>query len=345
MANMEPEEASAVPPTAQLLGMMFGKAQTNLLFMAATLGIADLLKGGPKSVEELASDANAHAPSLRRALHALARMGVFAETEPERFTQTPLSELLRSDSPSSLKGMVLMTGSGWHNRMWEHVLESVQTGKSYWENRYQLDFYEYLRQHPADQHNLAEAMASLSRLDAMAVCATYDFTDIRTVVDVGGGTGYFLSEILKANPKLRGILFDQPPVVDLGRPHIKTQALDNRCEVVGGDFFASVPRAGDAYTIKGVLFNWDDERAGKILTCCREAMNSAGRVLVIEPVMSKGNGSSPSTLLDIEMLVGCSGGRVRSEAEFQTLFKRTDFKLQRILPMPSAYSIVEGVPA
>ena len=345
MAEIAPDRSAAsIPPMAQLVEMMFGKAHTHLLFMAATLGVADLLKDGPKSVEYLAKVANANTDALARALRALAGTGVFAETEPGYFAQTPLSDLLRSDAPGSLRGMALMTGSDWHNRMWEHLLDSVRTGQSYFENKYRMDLYEYLRQHPADQDNLAAAMASLSGPDAAAVCTTYDFAGIQTLVDVGGGTGYFLANILKANPTLRGILFDQPAVAEQGRLHIKAEGLDNRCAVMSGDFFRSLPR-GDAYTIKGVIFNWDDQRAGRILARCREAMNPGGRVLVIDPVIPPGNTPSPSRVLDMEMLVGCSGGRARTESEFETLFREAGLRLHRNLSMPSVYSIIEGIEA
>lgn len=344
MADADAPQTAGIPPVAQLADMLFGKAQTHLLFVAATLGLADLLKDGPQSVEDLATATQTHRPSLYRALRALAGMGVFAETETGHFIQTPLSDLLRTDAVNSLKGLALMTGSEWHNRMWEHLLESTRTGKSYFENTQGVDLYEYLRQHPADQDNLAEAMASMSKQDVAAVCATYDFSTFRTLVDVGGGTGAFLTAILTANPTLRGIVFDQSGVVDQAREEIHAAGLQDRCEAVGGDFFSHVPRGGDGYTIKGVIFNWDDERAAKILTNCRAAMNPTGRVLVIDPLMPLGNSPSPAKVLDIEMLVGCAGGVARMETEFRALFARAGLQVNRILSMPSPYSIIEGVP-
>lgn len=343
MAEVDTPQAAAVPPLAQLAGMLWGKAQSHLLFVAAKLDIADLLQDGPKSTTDLAKATSTHAPSLYRALRALAGMGVFAEIEPRYFALTPLADLLRTNAPSSLKGLALMTGSEWHNRSWEHLLESVHTGKSYFENIHGVGLYEYLRQHPADQDNLAEAMASMSKQDAVVVCAAYDFSTFHTLVDVGGGTGYFLAAILKATPTLRGILLDQPGVADQARPRMKAEGLEDRCQVVGGDFFSSVPQGGDGYTIKGVIFNWDDERTTQILANCRQAMNPRGRVLVIESVMPPGNAPSPAKVLDIEMLVGTDGGVARTEAEFRGLFARAGLKVSRILSLPSLYSIIEGV--
>ncbi|OLE35982.1 MAG: hypothetical protein AUI36_27185 [Cyanobacteria bacterium 13_1_40CM_2_61_4] len=344
MAEVDTQQTAAVPPLAQLADMIFGKAQTHLLFVAAKLGIADLLQDGPKPVADLAKATNAHVPSLYRALRALAGMGVFAETEPGYFTLTSLADLLRTDAPSSLKGLALMAGSDWHNRAWAHLFESVQTGKSYFATTYGMHMYEYLRQHPADQDNLAEAMASMSQQDAVAVCTGYDFSAFHTLVDVGGGTGYFLAALLKTYPTLKGILLDQPGVADQARARIKAEGLDDRCEVIGGDFFHSVPRGGDGYTIKGVIENWDDERAGTILTNCREAMNPEGRVLVIGMVIPPGNTPSLNKVLDMEMLAFLDGGVVRTEAEFQALFSRAGLKISRVLSIPSPYSIIEGVP-
>lgn len=150
MAEVDTPQTAAVPPLAQLADVIFGKAQTHLLFVAAKLGIADLLQDGTKSAADLAKATNTHAPSLYRALRALAGMGVFAETESGYFTLTPLADLLRTDAPSSLKGLALMAGSDWHNRAWAHLLESVRTGKSYFATTYGVHMYEYLRQHPAD---------------------------------------------------------------------------------------------------------------------------------------------------------------------------------------------------
>jgi ubiquinone/menaquinone biosynthesis C-methylase UbiE len=175
------------------------------------------------------------------------------------------------------------------------------------------------------------------------VCAAYDFSTFHTLVDVGGGTGYFLAAILQANPTLRGILLDQPQIVEQARLRMKAEGLEDRCQVVGGDFFSSVPPGGDGYTIKGALFNWDDERATQILANCRKAMKPRGRVLVIESVMPSGNAPSPAKVLDIEMLVGIDGGVARTESEFRALFARAGLKVSRILSLPSLYSVIEGV--
>ena len=189
-----------------------------------------------------------------------------------------------------------------------------------------------------------EAMTSNSKLEAVAVCEAYDFSGFHSMVDVGGGEGFLLATILKAYPALKGMLFDRPEVGARARKLLRAEGLGERCEVIDGDFFAGVPQGGEAYILKNILHDWDDERAEQILTHCREAIVPGGRVLVMETVILPGNEPSPGKLLDIQMLVGTPGGRERTEAEFRTLFTRAGLELTRSVPTKSPVNVLEGVP-
>ena len=264
------------------MDLLHGAAKTQLLAVAAELGIADLLKDGPKPLKVLAEATGTHAPSLYRALRALAGLGVFAETEPECFTLTPLADLLRTDAPGSLRGLAILEGSAWLNRAWADLLSSVRTGKSYFETTHGVTAFEYLQQHPAELAVFTEAMTSNSKLEAVAVCEAYDFSGFHSMVDVGGEEGFLLATILKAYPALKGMLFDRPEVGARARKLLRAEGLGERCEVIDGDFFAGVPQGGEAYILKNILHDWDDERAEQILTHCRRAIVPGGRVLVVE---------------------------------------------------------------
>ena len=302
------EVSNELPPAAQLYQLICGTRITQSISVAARLGIADLLKDGPKPVEELAAATGTHAPSLYRVMRALAILGIFAETDPQHFALTPLAQLLLADSPDSLRDFAIMTGSEWQGRAWSDLMYSVQTGESKSEWRRGMSPFEYFQQHPAEAAAFQNAMTSISKVEAPAICDAYDFSDFTTIVDVGGGHGLLLATILKAYPALKGVLFELPSFVEGAREFTHGEGLSDRCEVIGGDFFtATVPKGGDAYILKHIIHDWDDERAVEILRNCREAMVRSGSVLVAEVVISSDNGPSVGTLMDIQMLVGMRG--------------------------------------
>jgi hypothetical protein len=188
-------------------------------------------------------------------------------------------------------------------------------------------------------------MTALSRFEAAGVCAAYDFSGCGTVVDVGGGHGRLLTEVLNAYPSLNGILYDRPPVVDVARSSIASSQVGDRCEVVGGDFFAEAPTGGDVYLLKHIVHDWDDDRSAVILRNCREAMNQGGRVLVIEGVITPGNEPSNSKLWDVVMLALTRGGRERTEEEYAELYAQAGLTLTRVVSTHAVVSIVEGTAA
>jgi hypothetical protein len=318
-----------------------GHVIAQAVHVAARLGIADLLRDGPLTVEALADVTAAHAPTLRRLLRALASAAVFAEESDGRFRLTPQAEYLRSDVSGSMRNWaVAFNGPAWW-ASWSELLHSVQTGEPAFRKAQRQPFWDYLDAHP-EEHALFDA--TMSANDPAPVASAYDWSGFQVVVDVGGGQGGLLAAILQASPSLRGVLFDQPSVVATAHELLKRWGVLDRCEVAGGDFFVSVPKGADAYVLKVVIHDWEDEQAIAILRNCRSAMAEKGKVLLIERVLGPLNQPDRGRVMDLLMLVG-PGGRQRTEDEFRQLFAEAGLHLARIIPTRGAQSIIEGVPA
>lgn len=344
MPSSEPIPAQPqVPPPLALLDLVTGKWISQAISVAAKLGIADLLRDGPKPCDELARANQVDAQSLYRLLRATASFGVFAEVGDKEFALTPMAECLRSDVPGSLRGMATMSGEDLFWRPWGDLLTSVKTGEPAFARVFGKGLFEALPEFPATAAIFDEAMTGWSAQEAAAVVAAYDFAPFGTVIDVGGGQGLLLATILKAHPRLRGVLFETPSVIQAAQERVKAVGLSDRIKTVAGDFFGAVPGGGDAYLLKHVIHDWDDERAVKILSSCRHAMGSHGRLLVVEMVIPPGNDRFLGKLLDLEMLV-IAGGQERTEAEYRDLLAMAEFRMSRIVPTSSASSVIEGLP-
>jgi O-methyltransferase domain/Dimerisation domain len=347
----QPQEPHAIPPPVALLQLVTGYWVSQAIYVAAKLGLADVLQDGPKRCDELAQATATHARSLSRLLRALASVGVFAEVEPDRFGLTPLAALLQTGVPGSLRALAIFLGEPEHWRPWGNLLHSVQTGQTAFDHTFGLRPYEYLAQYPAAAEIFHGAMTEFTTRATGAITTAYDFSQFGQLVDVGGGHGALLTAILQANATMRGVLFDLPAVVAGARARIEAAGLAGRCEVVAGDFFESVPSGGDAYLLKGVIVDWDDAPSVRILTSCSRAMAAQGKLLVVDMVIPPRPAPFWGPLADLEMLVVASGGRARTEAEFGALFTAAGFKLTRVVPtgapLPSdlPFSILEGVRA
>jgi len=317
---------------------------SQLVFVAAKLGVADALANGPLGVDALATRVGAHAPSLRRVLRALASRGVFAETADGRFKLTPLATTLRSGVPGSLHNFALMMVEGYNWQAWGELLHGVRSGERPFDRAHGAPVFAWLEQHPEDERIFAASMASISGTENAAVARAYDFGTLRTLVDVGGSHGHLLGTILRRHRRLRGILFDQPQVVEAAARSDFLTASDiaARCEVRGGSFFEGVPTGADGYLMKYIIHDWDDERSLRILRNCREAMAPDGRVLVVEHVVESGNGQDWAKLLDINMLVS-PGGQERTRPQFRDLFARAGLRLRRVVPTAAPVSVLEAV--
>jgi len=315
---------------------------SQMVFVAAELGVADALAKGPLALEALAGRVGAHGPSLRRVLRALASRGIFAETSAGRWKLTPLAATLRSDDPRSVRDFTRMIVQPFNWRSWGELLHGVRTGGRAFERVHGRPFFDWLRSEPEQERLFAASMASISGTENDAVARAYDFGSLRTLVDVGGAHGHLLGAILRRHRRLRGVLFDQPQVVRAaaGGPYLRDVA--ERCELVGGSFFESVPEGGDGYLMKYIVHDWDDEDALRILRACRKAMAPGGRVLLVEHVLRPGNAPDFGKLLDANMLV-LLGGRERTREEYRDLFARAGLRLRRVVPTAGPLSVVEGV--
>ena len=312
------------------------------IYAAAKLGIADLLKDGAKNCEELATATGTKARSLYRVMRALAQVGVFAEKQEGSFSLTPLSACLQSDIPGSVRALAILFGEEQY-KAWGNILHSVRTGESSFEHLFGMPVFEYYAKNPEAEKTFNAAMTSGSDAEKAAVTQTYDFSTIRKLVDIGGGHGSFISSILKANPTLQGVLFDLPSVVE-GAPNvISAEGVADRCEIVGGSFYESVPSGADAYILKHVLHDWDDETSLTILKNCHSAIEENGKLLVVEQVVPPGNEPALAKFMDVNMMMMHPGGCERTEAEYQALLEAAGFKLTKVTPTRSMVSVIEAV--
>lgn len=333
--------ADASPPVT-LLQMVTGYWVSQTIYVAAKLGIADLLEDGPRSVEDLAAATSSHAPSLYRVLRALASVGIFTEASPGHFALTPLASLLRSETPGSMRALTIMYAEEQY-RAWGDILHSVRSGEPAFDHVYGTHYFGYLAEHPESSQVFNEAMVGWTNQLVGAVVDAYDFSPFRTVVDVGGGYGALLATILRKHENQRGILFDQPHVVADAKQHLEAAGVADRCTCVGGDFFQALPPGGDVYILSQILHDWDDDSATRILRQCRKVVPEDGRLLVVELVLPPGDEPFLGKWLDLHMLA-LLNARERTAEEYATLLDRAGFESVGVIPTMPGPSVVEAVP-
>lgn len=321
---------------------LIGYWTSQMIYVAAKLGIADRLAAGPRSAAQLAAETGSHPPSLYRLLRTLAGQGIFRETSPQVFELTPLGACLQAEAEGSIRDLAILYGEETY-QAWGRLLDSVQTGRTAFDEVFGCEIFEYLARNPAQQEVFNRAMSNRGVRIAEAVVAAYDFSSSAQVVDVGGGEGTLIVAILKANRGTRGLLFDLPGVAEAAERKLQGAGLQDRCRFVGGDFFETVPAGGDTYILSRILHDWDDRRSVTILQNCRRAMPQEGKVLVVEEVIPPGNQPGFSKLIDIHMLV-LTGGRERTEAEFADLFAAAGLCFHRAIPTSSGMYILEAIP-
>jgi hypothetical protein len=330
-------------PSAALLELANGFRVSQAIHVAATLGIADLLKDGARSSDDLAAATGTHAGALYRLLRALATVGVFREESGRHFALTPLSECLRSGAPEPVGPWAVHIGEPGLWQAWGSLLDSVRTGENAFRRVHGMSTWDYYARNPTAGAIFDRAMTGHSRLQANAVLKAYDFGRFGCVLDVGGGHGTLLSAVLAKHRSLRGVLFDQPHVVAGAEPVLRAAGVADRCQVVGGDFFEALPRGGDAHMLKFILHDWEDKEATAILRNCRRALPPDGTLLVIDSEIGPPNEDALNKFRDLIMLVH-PGGRERTREEWAALFAAAGFRLVGATPTESGLSVIEGVP-
>ena len=329
-----------LPPHAHLMQFILGKWISKPIYVAAELGIADLLSEGPKSIDALADATNTHAASLNRVLRGLACVGIFAEVSERHFGLTPMAECLQT---GALRPIARMFHADWHDRAWDHLLDSVRTGRTAFEEVHGKPAFDWFKTNTEAAKIYQEANAVKVRNSHRAVIDNYDFSGIKKMTDVGGGLGALLALILESNSEMQGIVADLPEVIKETAKQDHIKKLKSRCKPVACDFFKQVPAGSDAYLLSHILHDWDDEHCRKILQKCHDATAYDGKLLVVEAVIPAGNSFSIAKLMDLEVFV-MGGGRERTEAEFKQLFQSSGFRLSRMIPTHETIAVIEGIP-
>jgi len=338
-------QSSARSAGLSLMPMITGAWASQAICVAATLGLADLLAQGHQSGEVLAQATGTQPAALARLLRALASLGVFRETEQGWFASTPLGDQLRSEVPGSLRNLAIMVGAPEARLAWSDLTNSVRTGNSAFQRVFGMDTYEYRSKHAEDRTVFNAAMADMTRQVAADAIAAYDFSRFRSILDVGGGNGALLASLLTATPGLKGILFDLPSGTE-GAPELVAAAgISERCEIVHGDFFKALPAGADAYLLKSVMHNWNDEMCCIILSNCAAAMVATARLLLVEQVLPARVEAVPlhrrALMTDLNMLV-MTGGCERGEAQYRHLLMASGLEIKVIVPTASSFSIIEA---
>ena len=330
------------PPSALLGPMMTGFWVSQSIYVAAKLGLADRIAKSPQTAEQLAAATATQPAALYRLLRALASVGIFREDEQHRFAMTAVAEPLQSDVPGSQRALAIMLGEE-HFGSWKEMLYSIRTGKSAFEKVYGLPVFDWLSKHEEQAALFDQAMVGVHGRETAAMVEAYDFSTIRVLADVGGGNGSLLRGVLPRHPKLRGMLCDLAGVVERAKPLIAATGWPIASQIKVTNFFAEVPSGADAYLMRHIIHDWDDEKSLTILRNVRRAMPADGRLLLVESVIPPGNDPSFAKLLDLNMLV-IPGGKERSESEFRQLYEAAGFRLKQIVPTRTDVSVIEGQP-
>lgn len=336
--------SKAIQSPATRLRNLLNYNTTQMVYAVTRLGVPDLLTDGPLRADELAEAVGAHTRSLYRLMRALTHVGVFAEDAEQRFSLTPMAELLRTDAPGSLRAFALSYGEPWWWTPWGRLLETVQTGKTAFDAAIGQGFFEYLDRHPDAAAIFNANMTAMTERELPEVVTTYDFRGDGVLIDVGGGHGALVSAILQAGHRTQAMLFDRAPVIEGARRQLAAAGLADRCQLVAGDFFESVPAGGDTYTLKDIIHDWDDERAVAILRNCRRAMQPDAKLLLIERVLPADGEAAIGKMVDVTMMV-LTGGMERTEDEYRALLEAAGFQLRRTVFTHSSASVLEALPS
>ena len=338
-------QTSSTTSPMQLLAMTQGLIIHQALYSAAKLGVADLLKDGPQTCSDLARTLKVNESALYRILRLLASQSVFEEKVPRTFVNTELSQFLCTGVPGSVRSILIFRGSEFFFSPFAEILYSIETGRSARAKVLGMDGFEYLRTHPEMARIFDDAMTNMSELIGGAVAAAYDFGRWRSLMDVGGGNGMLLASILRTYPGLCGILADLPHVLDRAQQRdFLGGELESRIAMEPCDFFREVPPGCQAYVMKSVIHDWDDDRAHEILVNCRRVVPADGALLLVEWALPEGNLPCVGKVGDVAMLV-LTGGKERTFQEYGDLLAGAGFRFNQVYPTSADFVIIEAMPA
>ncbi len=346
MAQNKTTDGATEAPGAVIRAMIEGLRIAQILYVAARLGLADYLKDGPQGCDDLAYATDSHGPTLRRVLRALASIGILAQDDQQRFSLTPIGELLRSDTADSLRDLVLNALAEERCRAWGGVMHTVKTGETAFDHVFGVGVWQYRAAH-AEFGALFDKSIATFTAHVQAALEAYPFGNFKTIVDVGGGNGSLMTAILQAHSSVRGVIVDLPRVAEQTRRRIAAAGLSDRCEVIGGDAFQGLPAGADGYILSTVIHDWDDQRSIALLQSCRRAMTPNSRLVLIERVLPErldnSSASRPVVMSDLNMMV-MTGGHERTATEYGALLQAAGFALTKVTPTDSIMSVIEAKP-
>jgi hypothetical protein len=329
----------SLPANVRVFEIAASMVASRALWTVAEVGIADHLDNEPRGVDELAAVTTTHADSLYRVLRLLATVGIFEEQDGRRFAHTEMSRTLRSDHPTRTRAAVRMLGSAGMWRSFGALDTSVTTGGTAWQAAMGEEIFDWMAHEPEAAALFNDAMIGIHGGEPPAVAAAYPFAG--TVIDVGGGSGNMIVNVLRQHPAARGVTYDMPHVVVEAQRRFEAEGLADRARVEGGSFFDGVPGGGDLYLLSHIIHDWDEPRCVQILEHCRKAKAPGGKVLLVEMVVPPANVPHPAKMLDIVMLA-VPGGRERTPDEYRALLAKAGLTLTRIVPTQSPVSVIEA---
>ena len=333
---------SDLTPEAQVMPIIMGLMTSSAVSALARLGVPDQLESGPKTVDELAVSVQAQPDLLGRLMRATESMGILAQAPDGKWMQTPMSEVLRANSKTTLRDIATFFADEWHVRAFGSLDETIRTGELAVDRAYGLPAFEYFRRNTKAGENFNRGMTAFSSMDAPTVVEAYDFSGIQSLTDVGGGHGLLLTTILERCPGMTGTLYDLPHVIQ-GTAYRLNENIADRVRLIEGDMFEAIPPGADAYIMKRITHDWSDELCGKILSGCREGIRAGGKLIVVDAVVPTDSNFSPTKLMDLAMMLFV-GGKERTEEEFRLLFESSGWRLNKIIPTASQLAVIEGLP-
>jgi hypothetical protein len=334
-------DSNAIPPPAAIFHLVAGMWAAKAVGVAASLGIPDQLAHGPKTADDVAKALGASPSAVYRLMRGIASVGVLSAEAGEKFSLTPIGELLRSDVPGSMRSLMIAEMAPGHWLPWGNLEEAVRSGKPAVPKTLGMDIWDYYKKNHDEGFHFAEAMSGMSAMAMQAVLASYSFAGVKKVVDVGGSHGAFVAAVLQREKTARGVLFDRPEVVEGAGATLEAAGVSHRVERVAGSFFEGVPSGGDVYLVKHILHDWSDDECVKILANVQRAMAPGARVVVVEMLITDKGPPSPAPLLDLNMLVMLTG-KERTADEFGALFGQAGLKLSNVTPTHSPVAVIEA---